>query len=76
MSSKSSFLISLDQRYASSNISSEIKEATERKLLKRQIKLSSLLKKTSLTFPSLHLPSTKVTLYSDATFNNVSNGYS
>ena len=35
MSSKSSFLISLDQRYASSNISSEIKEATERKLLKR-----------------------------------------
>ena len=45
--------------------------------LKKQTRLSNLLKKINhITFPSLHLKSTKIVMFSDTSFKNLSDGYS
>ena len=67
----------LEISYQVSNIGSEIKEATT-KTIKEVNKIIKFVKenKSYITFPSFHLPCKKVTMYSDASFNNVSNYYS
>ena len=72
--------------YKVSNISSRNEEVTKKK--KKKKKKEKTIKETNkiikfvkenksyITFVSLHFPSTKITMYSDASFNNASNCYS
>ena len=63
--------------YQVSTISAKIKTATIADI-KETNKIIKLVKqnKSFITFPSLHLPSTKVVMYSDASFNNITDGNS
>ena len=63
--------------YQVSTISAKIKTATISDI-KETNKIIKFVKqnKSFITFPSLHLPSTKVVMYSDASFNNLSDGNS
>ena len=60
-----------------SHISSKIVDATISDI-KETSKIIKFLKenKNHITFPSLHLESTKIVMFSDASFNNLSDGYS
>lgn len=63
--------------YQVSNISSKIKDATinDIKEVNQIIKFVKT-NENHITFPSLDIPSTRVTIYSDASFNNIPNGNS
>ena len=70
--------------YKVSNISSRNEEVTKNKEKKKEKTIketNEIIKfvkenKSYITFVSLHFPSTKITMYSDASFNNASNCYS
>ena len=63
--------------YQVSRISAKIKTVTIADI-KETNKIIKLVKqnKSFITFPSLHLPSTKVVMYSNASFNNITDGNS
>ena len=60
-----------------SNISARVTKATLQDIREAN-KIIKFAKsnRSFITFPSLHLPSVKVTIYSDASFNNLCNGAS
>ena len=58
-----------------SNISSKIVDATISDI-KQSSKIIKIIKESQITFPSLCFESTKILMFSDASFNNLCDGYS